>query len=69
MRGRQGARFAKWRAALKIGEGLPSAGAVDVNARELAQYAAVCQANSLVPIVEPEVGASHRGAPRRPLRG
>lgn len=52
---RQGARFAKWRAALSIGEGRPSATAVDINARELAQYAAVCQARDLVPIVEPEV--------------
>lgn len=52
---RQGARFAKWRAALSIGERLPSNTAVDINARELAEYAAVCQARDLVPIVEPEV--------------
>lgn len=51
----QGARFAKWRAALKIGDSLPSAEAVDVNCKELAKYAAIAQACGLVPIVEPEL--------------
>lgn len=51
----QGARFAKWRAALRIGDGLPSDAAVEANAAELAQYAAICQATGLVPIVEPEI--------------
>ena len=41
---RQGARFAKWRAAVKVGPGLPSEHALSVNAQQLAQYAAVCQA-------------------------
>eukprot|EP00882_Tetradesmus_deserticola_P012056 GHRQ01012770.1.p2 GENE.GHRQ01012770.1~~GHRQ01012770.1.p2 ORF type:complete len:178 (+),score=55.05 GHRQ01012770.1:560-1093(+) len=52
-----GARFAKWRAALRVdaGRGFPSERAVELNAQQLAQYAAVCQAAGLVPIVEPEV--------------
>jgi len=50
-----GARFAKWRAVIKIGNGLPSELAVQEVARGLARYAALCQANGLVPIVEPEV--------------
>lgn len=50
-----GARFAKWRAVLSIGDDLPSAHAVAVNAHALARYAAICQSRSLVPIVEPEV--------------
>ncbi|MDQ6873778.1 MAG: fructose-bisphosphate aldolase class I [Actinomycetota bacterium] len=50
-----GARFAKWRAVITIGNGLPSAKAVHVNAHALARYAALCQAAGLVPIVEPEV--------------
>ena len=53
-RGR-GARFAKWRATIIIGDGLPTWGAVKANAHALARYAAVCQAQGLVPIVEPEV--------------
>ena len=51
----QGARFAKWRAVLKISDGCPSALSIDQNAETLARYAAICQANGLVPIVEPEV--------------
>ncbi|MEW5944100.1 MAG: class I fructose-bisphosphate aldolase [Pseudomonadota bacterium] len=50
-----GARFAKWRAVFAIGEGLPSRRAVEVNADSLARYAAICQEQGIVPIVEPEV--------------
>jgi fructose-bisphosphate aldolase class I len=50
-----GARFAKWRAVIKIGNNLPSALAIQLAADHLASYAAICQANGLVPIVEPEV--------------
>jgi fructose-bisphosphate aldolase class I len=50
-----GARFAKWRAVIRIGEGLPSSTCVHVNAHALARYAALCQEQGLVPIVEPEV--------------
>ena len=50
-----GARFAKWRAVLKIGAGLPSPMAVAENAFNLARYASICQDNGLAPIVEPEV--------------
>lgn len=52
-----GARFAKWRAVLKIDveKGLPSLCAITENAHNLARYASICQANGLVPIVEPEV--------------
>lgn len=51
----KGARFAKWRAVLKIGDGLPSKLAIKENAHTLARYASICQANGLVPIVEPEI--------------
>lgn len=51
----QGCRFAKWRAVLKIGEHEPSQLAIEENARGLARYAAICQENGIVPIVEPEV--------------
>ena len=51
----RGARFAKWRAVIDIGDGIPTWGAVKANAHALARYAAVCQANQIVPIVEPEV--------------
>jgi fructose-bisphosphate aldolase, class I len=51
----QGARFAKWRAVLDIGEGIPSYAAIHTNAHALARYAALCQAANIVPIVEPEV--------------
>jgi fructose-bisphosphate aldolase, class I len=50
-----GARFAKWRAVLTIGPGLPSQGCIEANAQSLARYAALCQEAGLVPIVEPEV--------------
>jgi fructose-bisphosphate aldolase class I len=50
-----GARFAKWRAVIRIGAGLPTRGALRANAHALARYAALCQEAGLVPIVEPEV--------------
>jgi fructose-bisphosphate aldolase class I len=50
-----GARFAKWRAVIAIGDGLPSRSALEANAHSLARYAALCQEAGLVPIVEPEV--------------
>ncbi len=50
-----GARFAKWRGVISIADGLPTWGAVKANAHALARYAALCQANGIVPIVEPEV--------------
>src|SRR5690242_10911332 len=50
-----GARFAKWRAVIDIGEGIPTAFAIAANAQALARYAALCQENDIVPIVEPEV--------------
>jgi fructose-bisphosphate aldolase class I len=50
-----GARFAKWRAVLEIGDGLPSRGCLEANAHALARYAALCQESGLVPVVEPEV--------------
>ena len=51
----RGARFAKWRAVIDIGSGIPSMTAINVNAHALARYAALCQAAQIVPIVEPEV--------------
>jgi fructose-bisphosphate aldolase, class I len=50
-----GAQFAKWRAVLRIGPGMPSLLAVRANAQALGRYAAACQDAGLVPIVEPEV--------------
>jgi fructose-bisphosphate aldolase, class I len=50
-----GARFAKWRAVIAIGDGIPSRGCIEANAHVLARYAALCQEVGLVPIVEPEV--------------
>lgn len=50
-----GARFAKWRAVIVIGDGIPTRGCLDANAQTLARYAALCQEAGLVPIVEPEV--------------
>jgi fructose-bisphosphate aldolase, class I len=50
-----GARFAKWRAVIDIGEGIPSHAAIEANAHALARYAALCQEQNIVPIVEPEV--------------
>src|SRR5262245_9980529 len=52
---RLGARFAKWRAVITIGNGIPTAGCIGANAHALARYAAICQEQDLVPIVEPEV--------------
>jgi len=50
-----GARFAKWRAVITVGAGIPSRGCIQANAHALARYAALCQEAGLVPIVEPEV--------------
>ena len=50
-----GARFAKWRAVIRIDSGLPTGGCLEANAHALARYAALCQEASVVPIVEPEV--------------
>ena len=50
-----GARFAKWRAVIAIGSGIPTPQAIDANAHALACYAAICQEQGVVPIVEPEV--------------
>ena len=50
-----GARFAKWRAVITVGDGIPSRGCVEANAQALARYAALCQEAGLVPVVEPEV--------------
>jgi fructose-bisphosphate aldolase class I len=50
-----GARFAKWRAVIAIGTGIPTEGCIEGNAHALARYAAICQQAGLVPIVEPEV--------------
>ena len=51
-----GAKFAKWRAVIDIGEhGMPSYTCVSANAHALARYAALCQSEGIVPIVEPEV--------------
>jgi fructose-bisphosphate aldolase class I len=52
---RLGARFAKWRAVITIGEGIPSRACLVANGHALARYAALCQEGGLVPIVEPEV--------------
>jgi len=52
---KMGARFAKWRAVITIGDGIPSWGSIEANAHALARYAALCQEAGLVPIVEPEV--------------
>jgi fructose-bisphosphate aldolase, class I len=51
----QGARFAKWRAVIDIGQGIPSYACISANAHALARYAALCQEAQIVPIVEPEV--------------
>jgi len=50
-----GARFAKWRAVITIGENTPTRGNIEANMHLLARYAALCQENNIVPIVEPEV--------------
>ncbi|MGH3788762.1 MAG: class I fructose-bisphosphate aldolase [Pseudonocardiaceae bacterium] len=51
----RGARFAKWRAVISIGDGRPTRNALRANAHALARYAALCQESVVVPIVEPEV--------------
>ncbi|MEO8564144.1 MAG: class I fructose-bisphosphate aldolase [bacterium] len=53
--GQMGLRFAKWRAVMSVGNGMPSPGCIEANAHALARYAALCQEAGLVPIVEPEV--------------
>ncbi|HXG52653.1 MAG TPA: class I fructose-bisphosphate aldolase [candidate division Zixibacteria bacterium] len=50
-----GAKFAKWRAVISIGDGIPTAACLQANAHALGRYAALCQEGGLVPIVEPEV--------------
>ena len=50
-----GARFAKWRAVITIGNGIPSHGCIEANAHALARYAGLCQEAGVVPVVEPEV--------------
>jgi fructose-bisphosphate aldolase class I len=50
-----GARFAKWRAVLALGDGIPTRASIEANAQALARYAALCQEAGLVPVVEPEV--------------
>jgi len=50
-----GARFAKWRAVIAVGDGIPSRASIEANAQALARYAALCQEAGLVPVVEPEM--------------
>ncbi|MFA6548207.1 MAG: class I fructose-bisphosphate aldolase [Candidatus Magasanikbacteria bacterium] len=50
-----GARFAKWRAVIKIGANIPTEKCIKLNMQALAQYAKICQNNDIVPVVEPEV--------------
>ncbi len=50
-----GVRFAKWRAVIAVGDGIPSRGCIEANAQALARYAGLCQEAGLVPVVEPEV--------------
>jgi fructose-bisphosphate aldolase class I len=52
---KMGARFAKWRAVIAVGDSIPSRGCVEANAHALARYAGLCQEAGLVPVVEPEV--------------
>jgi len=52
---RMGARFAKWRAVIALGVGIPNRGCIEANAQALARYAALCKEAGLVPVVEPEV--------------
>jgi fructose-bisphosphate aldolase class I len=52
---KMGARFAKWRAVIAVGDGIPSRASIEANANALARYAALCQEAGLVPVVEPEV--------------
>jgi fructose-bisphosphate aldolase, class I len=50
-----GARFAKWRAVITMGDGIPSPGCIEANAQALARYAGLCQEAGMVPVVEPEM--------------
>jgi fructose-bisphosphate aldolase class I len=50
-----GAKFAKWRAVITIGEDIPTSACIEANAHALARYATLCQENDIVPVVEPEV--------------
>lgn len=50
-----GARFAKWRAVITIGDGIPTDACIDANVHALARYATLCQEAGIVPVVEPEV--------------
>ena len=50
-----GARFAKWRAVITLGDGIPSRACVEANAQALARYGALCQEAGIVPVIEPEV--------------
>ncbi len=52
---KMGARFAKWRAVITIGDGMPTKASIEANVHALARYAALCQEGGIVPIVEPEV--------------
>jgi fructose-bisphosphate aldolase class I len=52
---KMGARFAKWRSVITIGDGIPTRACLQANAHALARYSAICQEASIVPIVEPEV--------------
>jgi len=52
---KMGARFAKWRGVIKIGENIPTSGCIEANVHALARYAALCQETGIVPIIEPEV--------------
>ena len=69
---KSGARFAKWRAVYNVSASLPGRAAIEANAYALARYAAICQEQGVVPIVEPEVlidGDHSLGvAPRSPRR-
>ena len=52
---KMGARFAKWRAVITIGDGIPSQACIEANSHALARYAGLCQEVGIVPVVEPEV--------------
>ena len=52
---KMGLKFAKWRAVITIGKGIPTQACIEANAHTLARYAALCQEEGIVPIVEPEV--------------
>lgn len=52
---KMGARFAKWRAVITVGDGIPTTGCIEANVHALTRYAALCQEAAIVPIIEPEV--------------